>query len=78
MGQSAGHSVPDQRARVRDSPGKTPLCTLMAPDACKIHLKCYVLQVPIQIIPGVTKVGQPSSPWQIKKCHGMSPDHPLE
>ena len=38
------------RARVRDSPGKTLSCTLMAPGACKIRCRCNVLQVPIHII----------------------------
>ena len=41
-------SAPDRRDRVRGSPDETLPCTLMTPDACKIHRGCNVLKVPIQ------------------------------
>ena len=58
VAKSDEHSIPDRRARVRDSPGATLPSTLMAPGAYKIRHRCNVLQVPIQIIPlGVPKQG---------------------
>ena len=47
-----------------------------SPGACKIRRGCYVLQVPIQIIPlGIPKWGAiPSVADQ--NCDGMSPDYP--
>ena len=51
VAHSTEHSSTDRRTKVRSSAGRTPLCTLMAPGACKIWRGCDVLQVPIQIIP---------------------------
>ena len=50
-------NVPDISVRLVASPGEKPLCTLMAPGACKIRRGCNVLQVPIQIIPLGVKSG---------------------
>ena len=43
VGKSTEHSVPDRRARVSGSSGKTLPCTLMAPGACKIRRGYNVL-----------------------------------
>ena len=67
-----GKALSSGRAQVRGLPGKTPPCTLIVPDACKIRRGCNVFQVPIQnYSSGCTKAGKPSPPWQIKT---MSPD----
>ena len=50
--QSADHSTPDRRARVRVLPGDTPPYTLMAPVECKLRRGCNVLPVPTQIMQG--------------------------
>ena len=42
---SAEHSAADQRTQVRGSPGETPPCTLMAPDAYKFCRRCYIHEV---------------------------------
>ena len=69
--KSDQHSAANQRARVRDSLGKTLPCTLMAPGACKICRGCNVLHVPIQIIfLGISRGGEPSPPWKIKVVVG--------
>ena len=53
------HEERDQGPWFRDSTGKTPPCTLMAPGPCKIHCGSNVLQIPIQVIPlGVPKRGR--------------------
>ena len=76
MAELDEHTAPGQIDRVRDSPGETLLCMLMAPGACKICRRCNVLQVPIQIIPlGIPKWGAIPS-LEDKNCDGMSPDHP--
>ena len=57
--QSAEHSGPVQRARVRGSPGGTPTCTLMTPGACKIRHEYNVFHIPIQIkLLGIPKLGR--------------------
>ena len=43
--------APDLRSRIQGSSDEISQCTQFAPSACKIHLGCNVLQVPVQIVP---------------------------